>query len=173
LGHAAGLAHGFIHPLAGIDHVLAMGAVGVVAYQLGARALWLIPAAFVLVMALGGALGIAKVDIPHVETGIALSVAILGAIVALGMKSPVAVVTALAGTFALFHGHAHGAEMPAGASGLGYAAGFLLGTALLHIAGIGLGFLVGRLGEARGQLITRGTGVLTCLAGILLLVNHP
>jgi urease accessory protein len=171
IGDTAGLMHGFSHPVSGVDHILAMVAVGIFAYQLGGRALWMVPATFVLVMALGGALGIAGVGIPYIEVGIALSVVILGAIIALGVKAPVAVAMAIVGVFAIFHGHAHGAEMPADTSGAMYAAGFMLGTALLHAVGVGLGFVIGRIGEARGPMIVRVAGALTCLAGILLLTK--
>lgn len=171
LGDTAGFMHGFSHPVGGIDHVLAMVAVGIFAYQLGSRALWLVPATFVLVMAAGGALGIAGVGIPYIEMGIALSVVILGAIIALGVKAPVAIAMAIVGVFAIFHGHAHGAEMPADTSGAMYAAGFMLGTALLHVVGIGLVFLIGRIGEARGPNIVRAAGAATCLAGLALVVK--
>jgi urease accessory protein len=171
IGDTAGFMHGFSHPVSGVDHILAMVAVGVFAYQLGGRALWMVPATFVLVMAAGGALGIAGVGIPYIEVGIALSVVILGAVIALGVKAPVAVAMAIVGVFAIFHGHAHGAEMPADTSGAMYAAGFMLGTALLHAVGVGLGFVIGRIGEARGPMIVRVAGALTCLAGILLLTK--
>jgi urease accessory protein len=171
IGDTAGFMHGFSHPVSGIDHILAMVAVGIFAYQLGGRALWMVPATFVLVMAAGGALGIAGVGIPYIEVGIALSVVILGAVIALGVKAPVAVAMAIVGVFAIFHGHAHGAEMPADTSGAMYAAGFMLGTALLHAVGVGLGFVIGRIGEARGPMIVRVAGALTCLAGILLLTK--
>ena len=171
-GDASGIWHGFSHPVGGIDHVLAMVAVGILAYQLGGRALWLVPATFVTVMALGGALGMAGASLPYLEAGIALSVVILGAVIALAIKTPVAAAMAMVGVFAIFHGFAHGAEMPANTSGAMYAAGFMLGTALLHISGLALGFLIGRIGEARGPLIVRGTGALTAIAGLLLLVNH-
>jgi urease accessory protein len=172
IGDTAGFVHGFSHPIGGVDHVLAMVAVGIFAYQLGGRALWLVPATFVLVMAAGGALGMTGATLPYTEIGIALSVVILGAIIALAVKAPVAAAMALVGIFAIFHGFAHGAEMPADSSGAMYAAGFMLGTALLHAAGLALGFLIGRIGEARGPLIVRGAGALTAIAGLLLLVNH-
>jgi urease accessory protein len=171
IGDTSGFVHGFSHPIGGLDHVLAMVAVGVFAYQLGGRALWLVPATFVLVMALGGALGIAGVAIPYIEVGIALSVVILGAIIALGIKAPVAIAMAIVGVFAIFHGHAHGAEMPADASGAAYAAGFMIGTALLHAVGLALGFLIGRIGEVRGPNFVRAAGAATSLAGLALLIK--
>jgi urease accessory protein len=142
-GHdAQGLVQGFAHPFGGFDHLVAMVAVGLYAWQLGGRALWLVPATFVAVMAAAGALGIAGVPLPGVEIGIAASVIVLGAIVALRVKMPVAIAAALVGVFAVFHGHAHGTEMPLDASGVAFAAGFLSATALLHVAGIALGKLI-------------------------------
>jgi len=142
-GHDAhGLVHGFAHPFGGFDHLIAMVAVGLYAFQLGGRALWLVPATFVAVMAAAGALGIAGVPLPGVESGIAASVIVLGAIVTLRVKMPVAIAAALVGAFAVFHGHAHGTEMPLDAAGALYAAGFVTATALLHLAGIGLGRLI-------------------------------
>jgi len=166
LGPATGLAHGFAHPISGLDHILAMVMVGLLAYELGGRALWLVPTTFVFVMAMGGALGMAGIDVPLVEVGIALSVIVLGAIVALGIKAPTAAAVAIVGLFAIFHGHAHGAEMPEDAGGMAYAAGFLLATAVLHATGIVLGFLVGRAGERYGAVLVRSAGALVALAGI-------
>lgn len=172
-GHAdaVGFAAGLGHPVGGLDHVLAMVMVGMFAGQLGGRALWLVPAAFLAVMAAGGAIGMAGFDIPYVETGIALSVVVLGAAVALRAKAPVAVAAALVGLFAVFHGHAHGAEMPETAGGLAYAAGFMLATALLHGAGVGLGALLERLADRRGALLARAAGGLAALAGVAILIG--
>lgn len=166
VGHTAGFLHGFEHPIFGLDHVLAMVAVGIFAWQLGGRAIWLVPLTFVLVMAVGGALGVAGIDVPYVETGIALSVIVLGAVVALGIKAPVAVAMGLVGLFAIFHGHAHGAEMPADASGLAYGVGFMLGTALLHLAGLALGYGIAAVGDRYGKLVVRGAGAAIAVAGI-------
>ena len=107
-GEMHGFAHGFAHPLGGLDHILAMVTVGIFAWQLGGRALWLVPAAFVAAMAAGGELALTGVPVPMVETGIAASVIVLGAIVALGIKAPLAIAMGLVGLFAIFHGHAHG-----------------------------------------------------------------
>ncbi|HEY0291408.1 MAG TPA: HupE/UreJ family protein [Hansschlegelia sp.] len=164
-GEASGFLAGAAHPIGGLDHVLAMVMVGLFAYQLGGRALWLVPATFVLVMALGGALGAAGVAVPFVEVGIALSIIVLGAVVALGVKAPVAAAMGLVGLFAIFHGHAHGAEMPDSAAGLAYAGGFMLATALLHAGGVGLGALVGRIGDSCGPLLMRASGGLAAIAG--------
>lgn len=169
--HASGFVHGFVHPVSGIDHILAMVLVGIFAWQLGGRALWLVPATFVAVMAAGGALGVAGVGLPFVEVGIALSVIALGAIVAFRVKAPVAVAMGVVGLFAIFHGHAHGAEMPENAGGLLYAAGFMLATAMLHAAGIAVGFGIGKITESRGPAIVRLAGGLAAVAGFGLLAG--
>ena len=135
IGDAHGFVQGFAHPLGGLDHILAMVTVGIFAWQLGGRAIWLVPLSFVLAMAAGGVLAMLGVSVPLVELGIALSVVVLGAVVALGVKAPLAIAMGLVGLFAIFHGHAHGTEMPLDASGGAYGAGFVLATALLHIAG--------------------------------------
>ena len=171
VGDPIGFAHGFIHPITGIDHVLAMVMVGMFAWQLGGRALWLVPTTFVLVMALGGALGVAGIGVPFVEAGIALSVIVLGAVVAFGIKAPVAVAMAVVGLFAIFHGHAHGSEMPESAAGLAYGFGFMLATALLHVAGVGLGFVIGWAGEKQGPIVARTAGGAAALAGVAILVG--
>ncbi len=169
VGDTSGFSHGFVHPLTGIDHLLAMMMVGVFAWQLGGRALWLVPLTFVLVMAIGGVFGVAGIGIPFVETGIALSVIVLGAAVAFRLTVPVAVAVALVGLFAVFHGHAHGEEMPENVAGLAYGLGFMLATAALHAAGIGIGFLIGRIADERGPAIVRITGGLVAMAGFALL----
>ena len=169
VGDTSGFSHGFVHPLTGIDHLLAMMMVGVFAWQLGGRALWLVPLTFVLVMAIGGVFGVAGIGIPFVETGIALSVIVLGAAVAFRLTVPVAVAVALVGLFAVFHGHAHGEEMPENVAGLSYGLGFMLATAALHAAGIGIGFLIGRIADERGPAIVRITGGLVAMAGFALL----
>lgn len=156
VGETAGFAYGFGHPLGGIDHILAMVAVGVFAWVLGGRALWLVPSAFVGMMVVGFVLGVTHVAVPMVELGIALSSVVIGGAAALGRPMPVGAAMALVGTFAIFHGHAHGAEMPGTAAGLRYAAGFVGATALLHAAGIALAFgtasLLGRHGRAMARL---------------------
>ena len=167
-GDAQGIVHGFIHPLGGLDHLLAMVAVGLFAAHLGGRALWAMPSAFVAVMAVGGALGMNSVGLPHVETGIALSVVVFGAILAAGVALPVGLAAGLVGFFAIFHGQAHGAEMPAGASGVAYAAGFMIATAALHGAGIALGLGAGRLASMRAVRIG---GAAMAAAGVGLLAG--
>ncbi|MDR9818111.1 HupE/UreJ family protein [Rhizobium hidalgonense] len=171
IGDAAGFSHGFAHPMSGLDHVLAMVMVGVFAFQLGGRATWLVPTTFVLVMALGGALGAAGINVPFVELGIALSVVVLGAIVALDVKAPLAAALGIVGLFAIFHGHAHGAEMPDNAAGAAYAAGFMIATALLHLTGLALGSFVGRAGERRGAFVTRAAGGIAAISGVGILAG--
>lgn len=171
VGETAGFVHGFSHPISGLDHILAMVMVGVLALQLGGRAVWAVPTTFVLVMALGGALGIAGINVPFVEIGIALSVIVLGAIVALNIRASTAVAMGIVGLFAIFHGHAHGAEMPENAGGAAYAAGFMIATALLHMAGLGLGFLIARFGERQGAFVIRTAGSLAAVAGVGILAG--
>jgi urease accessory protein len=170
-GYAHGFADGFAHPLDGLDHILAMVTVGILAWQLGGRAIWLLPTSFVSLMALGGAFGIAGEPSPWVELGIAASVVVLGTMVALGVKAPLAMAMGIVGLFAIFHGYAHGTAMPLDASGGAYAAGFTLASALLHVAGIALGFLIGRIGDSYGWLGYRLGGGLVALAGVGILVQ--
>ncbi|HEY2328731.1 MAG TPA: HupE/UreJ family protein [Verrucomicrobiae bacterium] len=141
LGHIHGFANGLTHPLTGLDHICAMIAVGLWAAQRGGRACWFIPLVFVSVMSIGGMLGLAGIQIPFAEVGIIASVLILGVLVAAAVRLPLAVSSLIVGTFALFHGFAHGAEMPETASGLNYAWGFMFATACLHLCGVGLGLL--------------------------------
>ncbi|WP_160006352.1 HupE/UreJ family protein [Rhizobium sp. 18055] len=171
VGETVGFVHGFSHPLSGLDHILAMVMVGVLAWQIGGRAVWIVPTTFVAVMAVGGALGMMGIAIPFVEAGIALSVIVLGAVIALGIRAPVAIAAGMVGLFAIFHGHAHGSEMPAAAGGIAYAAGFMIATAVLHIAGLALGFVIAKVGDARGAFVTRSAGGLAALAGVGLLTG--
>lgn len=168
----AGSTHGFLpgveHPLFGLDHLLAMVAIGLWAAQIGGRALWAVPATFVGVMALGGALGMAGVAVPFIEPGILTSVLLLGLLIAFAVRLPLGAALPLVAAFAVFHGAAHGAEMPAGASGLAYASGFLLATAALHAAGIGLGIGIQRVTAAP---LIRGAGAAIALAGLYLAVG--
>jgi urease accessory protein len=169
-GHgAAGIAAGFAHPMGGIDHVLAMVAVGCLAAQMGGRALWALPAAFIGMMVAGGALGMAGIALPFVETGIALSLVCFGVAIAAGLRLPVAAGAAFVGLFALFHGHAHGAEMPETATGLEYGLGFVAATALLHLAGVGIGHALAWSGHSNRP--ARIAGAATALVGIGLLAG--
>jgi urease accessory protein len=167
-GAGHGFAHGFAHPLGGLDHMLAMVAVGLLAANLGGRAMVLVPAAFLLMMAAGGLLAMAQVGVPYVELGIAASVVALGLAVAIRLSIPTIAAMCLVGFFAIFHGFAHGAEMPADASGAGYGAGFLLATALLHGIGILIGLAVARIGTA-GANVSQVGGAAVSLAGVALI----
>lgn len=167
-GGAHGFVAGFMHPVGGLDHVLAMVAVGLFAAHLGGRDLWAVPAAFVALMAAGGALGMNGVSVPFVETGIALSVVTFGLALAFDLALPVGLAAGLVGFFAVFHGHAHGAEMPADASGASYAAGFMIATALLHAAGVAIGVGAGRLASQRAIRIG---GAAMAAAGVGLLAG--
>ena len=170
-GHdgAGGLVHGFFHPVTGIDHVLAMIAVGVLAAQYGGRALWLVPMSFLVAMAVAGAIGMAGIPVQIVEAGIGLSVVVLGLMIAFQIKPPTLVAMVVVGFFALFHGYAHGSEMPNGLAGLSFAAGFLVATALLLSAGVGLGLLLQRRTSSR-RLIQAGGGAMA-LVGIAVLAS--
>jgi urease accessory protein len=139
-GDVMGFTHGFMHPMGGLDHVAAMLAVGALAVRLGSRALWVVPALFVGLMAVGGAMGLGGYVMPMVEMVILLSGAVIAAMIFAGPRFPYALALTLTGFFALAHGMAHGAEMPADVSGYTYAAGFMLATAALHVAGMGLGY---------------------------------
>jgi urease accessory protein len=164
VGDTAGFAHGFAHPIGGMDHVLAMFSVGMLAALLGGRALYLVPLAFVLSMVAGGALGAASIGVPLVEFGIGVSIIALGLAVALRVSMPTSLAMALVGFFAIFHGYAHGAEMPESVSGLAYAAGFVLATALLHACGIGFALLANGYNTRVGQ----AAGAAVALAGVVI-----
>jgi urease accessory protein len=159
---------GFSHPLTGFDHILAMVAVGLWAAQLGGRAMYLVPAAFVSVMTLGGALGMAGVPLPMVETGILVSILVLGLLIAAAIRLPAMAGMAVVGLFALFHGYAHGTELPAAASGLTYAMGFIVATICLHAVGIGLGLLAQKKLPAPA---IRWAGAAIVAAGVCLWVS--
>ncbi|MCU0937844.1 MAG: HupE/UreJ family protein [Burkholderiaceae bacterium] len=165
-GQAAGFLAGLAHPVSGADHVLAMVAVGLWGAQLGAPAIWLLPVTFPLVMAFGGFLGLLGVSLPGVELGIAASAILLGAMVALQARPPLALAALLVAFFAVFHGHAHGTELPAGQSGLLYSVGFVVATGVLHAVGISIG-LVHRW--AAGRIVLRAGGAAVSLAGIFFL----
>lgn len=165
-GLAGGFLTGFLHPLSGPDHLLAMVAVGLWGAFLGRPLLVLLPMLFPAVMAIGGAIGMAGVPFPPVELGIALSVLVLGGAIALGWRAPVAVAAILVTLFALFHGYAHGNELPSIADPIAYSVGFVVATGLLHVAGILLGFLNAR---AAGVKATRAIGALIALSGVYFL----
>ena len=165
-GQATGFLAGLLHPVSGLDHVLAMVAVGLWGAQLGAPAIWLLPVTFPLVMALGGFLGLLGVPLPGVEVGIAASAILLGAAVMTERRLPLYAAAALVGLFAVFHGHAHGTELPPGQSGLLYSMGFVVATGCLHAIGIAIGAMH-RWPAGRIALRIAGGGV--GLAGIFFL----
>jgi len=165
------LTHGFLHPISGLDHVLAMVAVGVLAAQLAGRALWLLPAVFIAVMAAAAAFGVAGVAPPYAELGIAASVLVLGVVIALRFGMPTSLAVLMVGIFAVFHGVAHGAEMPATISGLAYGAGFVVATALLHVIGIGAAFVARALGEPLGGYAVRSLGAIVGVIGVMLVAT--
>lgn len=157
---------GFTHPLFGWDHVAAMVAVGLWGAFLGAPAIFVLPVTFPLVMAFGGALGVAGVPIPAVETGIALSAVVLGLLVAVRARPSLWIAAVLVAIFAIFHGHAHGQELPEAADPFTFAAGFVIATGLLHLVGISFGLLVR---WPAGQVAVRTGGVAISLAGLAFL----
>ena len=138
-GEAAGFLSGLKHPVSGLDHVLAMVAVGLWGAQLGAPAVWVLPVAFPMVMAFGGMLGLMGVPLPGIEYGIAASAILLGIAVMFELRPPLAIAAFVVAVFAIFHGHAHGTELPAGQSGLLYSMGFVIATGCLHGVGITIG----------------------------------
>ena len=154
IGTTSSFAAGFAHPLSGLDHMTVMVAVGLWAALKGGRAIWAWPLAFVGVMLFGGALGMLHVPVPFVEPGILASVVALGLLVALAVDLPVSAGVAIIGLFALFHGHAHGTEVPENAGGLEYMAGFALATALLH--GVGIAAALGLGLKFRGLVRVAG-----------------
>jgi urease accessory protein len=166
IGQATGFITGFMHPLTGVDHIIAMVAVGLWGAQLGAPAIWLLPVTFPMVMAFGGFLGLIGVPIPGVEIGIALSGVLLGAAVLTESRPPLYIAAALIAVFAICHGHAHGAELPPGASGLTYSIGFVVATGSLHACGIGIG-AVHRW--SYGRLALRALGGLISVGGVFFL----
>ena len=161
-----GFIGGFAHPLFGLDHVVAMVAVGLWGAFLGPPAIWLLPIVFPLVMAFGGVIGILGVPLPGVETAIALSAVVLGTMVALAARPPLWVAALIVGAFAIFHGHAHGAELPPGADVVAYSVGFVVATGLLHLTGIAMGLLAR---WPAGRIAVRTAGGAIALAGVAFL----
>ena len=151
---AHGFTQGVAHPFQGIDHIIAMVAVGMIAARMGRLALWALPCAFLSMMALGGFLGIEGIDVPFVEAGILVSLPVLGFAVVFNWKAPTVVAVAVSGVFAVFHGHAHGAEMTAGTSWAAYGGGFLLATALLLLTGICFGAALEKVLARRVREVT-------------------
>ena len=172
-GYNAGIFAGLLHPILGIDHLLAMITVGLLSAQLGGRAIWTVPATFVSVMAVGGILGILGLPLPFVEFGIAVSVVALGIALFVPKKLPVWLTMMFVGLFALFHGHAHGSELPALSETfldvVAYIFGFLVATATLHL----IGALVGQSMESspRGANLLRFAGVVIAGIGVFLVIG--
>ena len=164
VGAASGFSGGLLHPFTGLDHMLAMTAVGLLAAQRGGRALWLVPLAFLSMMALGAFMGAAGVTLPFVEQGVAASVLIFGVVLAASFPLPAAASVPLVGLFALFHGHTHGTEM----AGLGCGLGFMLATACLHLGGIGLGLAARRAGSLK---FVRYAGGAMAACGVYLIIT--
>lgn len=158
-GSAAGFLSGLSHPVGGLDHILAMVAVGLWGAQLGKPAVWLLPITFPLMMAFGAALGLMGIPVPGVEIGIATSAILLGLMVMLEARPPLVASLVIVGFFAIFHGHAHGTELPEDQSGILYSIGFVIATGLLHAAGIAIG-TVHRWGAGRTALRLAGAVVL-------------
>jgi urease accessory protein len=164
----AGFVSGFLHPIGGWDHVVAMVAVGLWGAFLGRPAVWLLPIVFPLVMAFGGALGVLGVPLPGVEIGIAASAIVLGAMVALAVKPPLWVAAVIVGAFAIFHGHAHGTELPDAASPVAYSLGFVIATGLLHAAGIGIALITR---WPQGATLVRACGAVIAALGAVFLAR--
>jgi len=164
-----GFLSGLVHPVLGYDHLLAMLSVGILSAQIGGRAIWTVPATFVGVMAVGGALGLIDIGLGSTEFGIAASLVLLGSIIAAERNLPVRLAMLGVGFFAIFHGYAHGAEMPTTAEPVLYAFGFLTGTALIHIAGLVVGDIAKHY--ERGKIILRVGGGLIALVGVLFIVG--
>jgi urease accessory protein len=160
---AGGFLSGFLHPVLGWDHVIAMVAVGLWGAFLGAPALWLLPVVFPAVMAFGGALGVAGVPLPGVEAGIAASAIVLGGMIAAAARPPLWLAAVIVGAFAIFHGHAHGTELPQAANALAFSAGFVIATGLLHLGGIAFGLLVR---WPQGRTVVRVAGGAIALGGL-------
>ncbi|MBL8328472.1 MAG: HupE/UreJ family protein [Rubrivivax sp.] len=163
---AGGLLSGLLHPLGGPDHVIAMVAVGLWGAFLGRPAVWMLPVVFPMLMAFGGALGVLGLPLPGVEVGIALSAVVLGALVAAAQRLPLALAVVVVAVFALFHGHAHGTELPQSASPVAYSLGFVIATGGLHAAGIALSLFTR---WPWGRALIRATGGLIALLGLLFL----
>jgi urease accessory protein len=171
LDHIHGLTDGIMHPLTGLDHVLAMVAVGLLAAQLGGRALWITPLSFMAMLVVGALLAMAHIAVPLVEVGIALSIISLGVVLLFGVGLPTAGAMAFVGFFAIFHGYAHGLEVSNTASALSYGVGFVLATGLLHLAGITLGLFARRAAVSLRPGLFRAAGATFTFAGIALLIG--
>jgi urease accessory protein len=167
-GYGGGFLSGFTHPILGWDHVAAMVAVGLWGAFLGAPAIWILPVVFPLVMALGAVAGIAGIPVPAIETGIALSSVVLGLMIVFAAKPPIWVAAIIVGAFAIFHGYAHGTELPSTANAFAFSVGFVVATGLLHLIGIAFGVLVR---WPAGRVAVRSAGGLISIAGVAFLTG--
>jgi urease accessory protein len=167
-GISGGFLSGLLHPILGYDHLVAMVAVGLWGAFLGAPAIWLLPVVFPTVMAVGGAMGIVGIPLPAIEMLVAGSAVVLGVCVALALRAPLWMAALLVGAFAVFHGHAHGTELPQAADPLAYALGFVIATGFLHVSGIGLG-LLSRF--RAGEYAVRALGVAIAVVGFAFLTG--
>lgn len=164
----AGFVSGFMHPLGGLDHVAAMVAVGILGAFMGKPAIWVLPITFPMVMAMGGVLGLLNVPMPGIEIGIALSSIVLGTLILMATKPPLPIAVVVVAAFAIFHGYAHGAELPQAANPVAYSVGFVVSTGLLHLAGIAFGEII-RL--PHGVKVVRAAGGIIALAGAYFLTS--
>ncbi len=167
-GYGGGFVAGFTHPILGWDHVAAMVAVGLWGAFLGAPAIWILPVVFPLVMAFGAIAGIIGIPVPAVETGITLSAVVLGLMIVFAVRPPIWICAVIVGAFAIFHGYAHGTELPATVNAFAYAVGFVISTGLLHLIGIAFGLLVR---WPLGRIAVRSAGGLISLAGVAFLAG--
>ena len=167
-GVAGGFGAGFMHPLSGLDHLLAMVSVGIWGAFLGRPLIWALPVAFPLIMVVGGVLGILGVPLPFVEVGVSASVIALGLAITAAWRAPSAIAVAIIAAFGLFHGYAHGVELPHAASPAAYASGFVLATGLLHLSGIAIGMLLGLRG---GTALLRTAGALIAVTGVWIMAG--
>lgn len=167
-GITGGFVSGLLHPIFGWDHVVAMVAVGLWGGILGKPAIWILPIVFPLVMALGAALGVAGIPVPFIEAGIALSGVVLGLLIVFLVKLPLAAAAVIVGIFAIFHGHAHGTELPDAANPVAYAVGFVIATGFLHLIGIVFGML---MASDAGKMAVRAGGAVIALVGAAFLTG--
>lgn len=166
-GVAGGFLSGLVHPLLGLDHLVAMVAVGLWGAFLRAPAIWVLPVVFPLIMAVGAVLGVLGVSVPAVETGIAVSGVVLGLLIAFAIRMPMAAAVLIVSAFAIFHGHAHGTELPEAANPFAYAVGFVVATGLLHLGGVALG---GLIRWPAGTWMVRAGGVMVSVVGAVFLI---
>lgn len=172
VGDPTGFWHGLAHPIGGLDHILAMVAVGLWAAQIGKKAIWIVPSVFVLSMSASSILGHFEIPVPGIEQGILASDFIFGLLILFAARFPLSISTAIVGILAIFHGYAHGAEMPATVSGLTYGIGFIIGTVTLHLAGILAGLAIERYQPAFQERLFRLAGGTIIVGAIYVLANH-